>query len=1813
MFLKNFFFLLLVCLFFFSVVNCGCTPTQLIASNKISETDSYSTTYPSVAISPVNGDIVIVYMDDTLDGNSNAIGASLFDSSGNNIKTRWQINVQANQEQRDPRVVYRPDGKFIVIWINHNNQEKITGRIYHANGNSLTDEIVISSGSSWNDSPDVVSLSDNRMFVVWIETDHKPWGRIVNADGTMSGSQFAIRDYGAKDDYRMSISKFSDSDDVAISWYNNNDMYGARYDSSGSEVRYYGKLVDDHGKDPTIVAFFDDHIGAFTRATDDDFYISQFTDGSSNGYRRIQYNCYDGVAHAARDSLAVATCRHDGQIESRIVKYDQSLISDIFDVYTSGTNENLDLGVEDVHFAIAWQNSNDIYWSKYELKYPKYVSGLDDVNLDDNEAFDFTFSFADPGGTSITYTLASNDENSLPSWINHDGGTNDRIYGTAELSGCEDETFNLKVTTSQSCQMTETKAFVMTVTKPVPTVDQGIADQTVDALTTGWAFTFGTDAFVDAESLTYTAKLTSGEDLPSWLHFQENNPREFTADIDCEQVLQIRVTGSYNCPETATADFQLTIANTAPYKTKELVDQPKVVDSTYEYIFDSDTFVDDDAGDTLSYTSDQLVGGGSFPSWLYFTESEKKWHGNIPQEQCQEDFDIEIAISDGCDTIVDNYTLSVTNQPVSLSVGLDNKATQVNDAFEYTFDAGCFTDPELLTITYSASLNNDDPLPDWLQFEDTNPRQFKGTVPESECDGAEYVIKVVASDGCNDNDASDTYQLTITNNPPTKNNGIPNDDITTNNLYQYTIPDTYFTDSDGTTLTFEATLLPSDDPLPDWLKFEEENAREFKGTVDQDICDGTQYHIKVTVSDGCHSINDDFYLTVTNQSPTRDKTLQTGQIATTNQDYLYQFDDTYFSDAEGVTLIYEASLDDGTPLPGWLSFDDSVKKFSGTPYETECDETIYNIKVEASDGCAVAEGFFTIEIENKAPTNDKAIPDQIVHNNKKNYDYKFAEDTFSDPESVSLTYEAKLDTGEELPDWLNFDGATRKFYGDFPADLPNEKEYKIKVTASDTCKTVSTIFLITISNEAPYVNKYLDDEIIAVNSDFSFSFDSDSFIDEEGVTLTYECELDSGEGLPDWLTFNNSTRIFSGHIPEKTECDDFWDIKVTASDGCRSVSDIFRLSVSDQTPYIQEELVNQTQYAGNLFEYTFLSQCFVDPEDVQLDFIVKDYETGFPLPEWLTFDSDQRKFSGNVPDLNCGEIIHIKVIGSDACHDVENDFYLNITNPSPIDHKKLEPQAAYAKEPFEYTLPDNAFTNEDGVPLNYTAKRSGNNDLPDWLNFYPNNRTFSIEANDEDRCSYNYHIFVIADDGCTNATGEFHLELINKEPTVIGTLQNHTIKVEDYLDYQLPDDLFTDPEHSSISLSAELPDSDDRAFPNWLNFDESEGRFYGTADSCGDPYEIVVKGKDPCTKYATISWFLTIKDQPPIQQKELINQTFTVADYHNYDFHKETFIDPDERELRYEAKLHDGSDLPSWLKFDSDKRRFEGTPEGCSQILLIDVSAIDPCTTSITTTFQIEVINNPIFVFLGLKDAQQDGSTFFDYTIDSLAFDDPETENDNYEYTAEMENGDPLPDWLEFRSKEKRFIGDTPNENAEFVIRVYASDSCRTYSVSDTFTITVEELVIGKSTNTETLTTGATIGIILLSIAVVASLFAFVLYRNHLKKKYEKLWDGKQEFFTAIMPKKSPLDANNTSSPKGDVELQDIEHSSNSSNSSTDLGKENQNKQEIFKNKKADDVKSDIEVSDMSNESDLEDTNTDTSNSDSSLTSTSSTNEDDED
>ena len=120
----------------------------------------------------------------------------------------------------------------------------------------------------------------------------------------------------------------------------------------------------------------------------------------------------------------------------------------------------------------------------------------------------------------------------------------------------------------------------------------------------------------------------------------------------------------------------------------------------------------------------------------------------------------------GSDSIEVTINLIDEDEPPP-SLTLANRSATIGRAFTYTFAA--VTDPEGATVTYTATLDDGSPLPDWLSF-DANTRTFSGTPAQS--DAGTLEIEVKASDPAG-NESVNSLRITVRAPAPVSGSGGP--------------------------------------------------------------------------------------------------------------------------------------------------------------------------------------------------------------------------------------------------------------------------------------------------------------------------------------------------------------------------------------------------------------------------------------------------------------------------------------------------------------------------------------------------------------------------------------------------------------------------------------------------------------------------------------------------------------------------------------------------------------------------------------------------------------------------------------------------------------------------------------------------------------------------------------------------------------------------------------------------------------------------------------------------------------------------------
>jgi Ca2+-binding RTX toxin-like protein len=171
---------------------------------------------------------------------------------------------------------------------------------------------------------------------------------------------------------------------------------------------------------------------------------------------------------------------------------------------------------------------------------------------------------------------------------------------------------------------------------------------------------------------------------------------------------------------------------------------------------------------------------------------------------------------------------------------------------------------------------------------------------------------------------------------------------------------------------------------------------------------------------------------------------------------------------------------------------------------------------------------------------------------------------------------ANIITGGGGNDTIDGGGATdiaifAGFYSDYTILWNGGSSYTITDnTGNEGTDTVTSIEIFrfrdrdfTNSSTAPVLATALMDQVATEGAGFTFALPNGAFIDPNGDVLTYSAALASGGVLPAWLTFDASTRTFSG-MPGAGDVGSL-SIVVTASDGQETAADTFLLTINDGT------------------------------------------------------------------------------------------------------------------------------------------------------------------------------------------------------------------------------------------------------------------------------------------------------------------------------------------------------------------------------------------------------------------------------------------------------------------------------------------------------------------------------------------------------------------------------------------------------------------------------------------------------------------------
>ena len=205
---------------------------------------------PAVAMD-TDGNFVVAWASDGLDGSQSASVFQLFDASGVPQGAAFQVNTYTTNRQNDPAVAFDAAGNFVVVWAGSGDQDGnnygVFARRFSPAGTPLSGEFQVNAYTTSTQRDPVVAYAPSGNFVIaWSSTGADGdstgvFGRLFDAAGTPLGGEIQLNAYTTSVQARPSLGMIGDGSFIVTwrsSFQDGDDVggYGRRFDASGAPV-----------------------------------------------------------------------------------------------------------------------------------------------------------------------------------------------------------------------------------------------------------------------------------------------------------------------------------------------------------------------------------------------------------------------------------------------------------------------------------------------------------------------------------------------------------------------------------------------------------------------------------------------------------------------------------------------------------------------------------------------------------------------------------------------------------------------------------------------------------------------------------------------------------------------------------------------------------------------------------------------------------------------------------------------------------------------------------------------------------------------------------------------------------------------------------------------------------------------------------------------------------------------------------------------------------------------------------------------------------------------------------------------------------------------------------------------------------------------------------------------------------------------------------------------------------------------------------------------------------------------------------------
>lgn len=1598
--------------FSITVINVNDAPSDIILSN--------SSIAESIATGSVVGTLSAVDIDVgdsatfTLAEGAGSTDNAGFTIVGNDIRTNMVFDYETKREFSIRVRVKDAEGDFY---------EKIF-TIYITDVNEAPTDITLSSSS----------LEENVILGTLVGT--------LESTDPDEGNTFTyslVSGAGAADNTYFSISG-NQLKTAAVLNYESKSSYSIRIRSADNGGLAFEKVfnitVVDVNEAPVLITLIPDQ-----NAQEDVFFSYQFGENT--------FTDVDG------HTLNYTASKADGGSLPAWLSFDSATRT------FSGTPENSDVGLINVKvvasdgsltsadtFIITVLNANDA---------PTDIN-LSNSTIPENTAIGTIVGIlstedVDAGDTAV-YTLADgvgNDDNGSFIIIGNELKTAS-AFDYETKSSC-----SIRIRTTDSGGAFYDKTFIISITD----VNESPSDLTLSnssiAENSAVGSGIGTFGTVDEDAgYTYIYTLVSGEGDTDNTKFsivadQLRTLEVFDFEAKSSYSIRVRTTDAGGLFFEKSFTIGVVNVNESPKVAIFIPDQSASEDTLFGFTFDEGTFIDID-GDALSYTA-ALEDNSPLPAWLSFDAGTRTFSGT-PENGDVGVINIKVTASEGSFTVNDIFSITVNNvNDAPTDILLSNNAIPETAVLGTTVGTFSATDVDVGdTATFTLMEGDVDSFA-------IDGNKLRTTVEFNYDIESTYSITVRATDS---EGAYFEKGFTINISDSGVNNAPTDISLSNTTILENTALGTIV----GTLTTVDADIsdvfaysLVGGDGSEDNLDFTIDGNKLLTVTqVNYEQKDTYNIRIRSTDAGGLF-FDKNFVIIVTDvdEKPMLDNPVA-DQAAPEDELFSLTLDENTFSDPDGDTIIYTATLEDGSPLPGWLTFNSGTRTFSGTPQDSDIGSI--NVKVTASDGSLTASDTFTITVSN---TND--TPEDITLSNSSILEGVASGSLVgvfqTVDEDLADTFIYSLVAGDGSDDNGNFtiNGNELRTGAVFDYESKNTFCIRIRTTDSEGAFYEKT-FIINITNiNEPPTDIILSATEIEENLPVGTQVANFNGVDpDSGDSFTYA--LVSGIGSDDNGSFFISGDQLKTNAVFDYETKQSYTIRVRITDSLGlyyEKSSIISIGNAEEEITLENMIPDQNATEGVLFNYQFADNTFRDP-DGTLPVYSAVLQNGNPLPAWLSFTPETRTFSGIADNSDVGVLI-IKVTASDGSSSVFDIFTITVANvndaPSDIilSNNSIEENKAIGTLMgiLSEVDPDIGDTAEyylvagEGDTDNGSFSISGNELRTGAVFDYETKNSLSVRIRVEDSFDAAYEkVFVIdiinvnetpLDISLTSNTVDENLP----SGTVIGVFDTVDSDIGDTFSYSLASGDGAD-DNSSFSINANL-------LKTAKVFDYETKQSFSirvrTTDALGLDYERI------------FSISINNVNEKPVRKNSIMDQSAVEGAPFSFQFASDTFYDPEGDALSYTASLLNGNPLPDWLVFEPGTRTFAGTPSDADKgTVSVRITATDGALSeSVTFNISVADVNNtPTGIILSNNTLPEDATvgtiigTFA--TIDEDAGD-----TFVYEFVPDPEDGDNASFSIVGNTLRSAVVFDYEEKNS-YSIMIRATDAGG-LSLNKTFTISI--------------------------------------------------------------------------------------------------------------------------------------------------------------